>query len=131
MSHTISLYRWPCFPRALNYFLQPWVSRVLLKILAVPNKQSFWSKVMIPGVPILLIHILMCLLTVPRAPITMGIRVTLCSSRSFARPLLRRLVRVFDCFSVGKMMKNYKKVNPIMWTKYIHLSVLLSCWAIL
>ena len=49
------------------------MSRVLLKFLAVPTKQAFWSNAMIPCVPILLICILRCLLTVPRALITIGI----------------------------------------------------------
>ena len=77
MSHTISLCRWPYFPRASSQFLQPQVSRVLLKIFAVPNKQVFCINVMIPGVPILLTHIFRCLLTAPRTPITTGMTDTL------------------------------------------------------
>ena len=32
-----------------------------------------------------------------------------------------RLARLFHCCSVGEMMKDYKKVNLIMWTNYKHL----------
>ena len=39
MSHTE---RWSCFPKVKSL-----VSKVLLKILPVPNKQAFWSNTMI------------------------------------------------------------------------------------
>ena len=44
MSHTET---WSCFPKIPSYILQSFVSTVLLKILAVPNKQAFWSNTVI------------------------------------------------------------------------------------
>ena len=44
------------------------MSRVLLKIFPVPNKQAFCSKFKIPGVPILVTHIIKFLVTAPNAP---------------------------------------------------------------
>ena len=51
------------------------MSRILLKIFAVPNKQASWSKFKNPGVPILV--------TAPSAPITTGITDTLSQLRIF------------------------------------------------
>ena len=81
MSHT---YRWPYSSKhqATSY------SKVLLRILAVPNKQAFWNNAMIPGVSNLLIHILRCLLTVTRASITIGITDITLLQFQIALPLL-------------------------------------------
>ena len=59
------------------------MSRILLKIFAVPNKQACWSKFKIPGVPILVTHIIKFLVTAPSAPITTGRTDTLSQLRIF------------------------------------------------
>ena len=53
------------------------MSRILLNIFAVLNKLASWSKFKIPGVPILVTHIIKLLVTAPSAPITTGITDTL------------------------------------------------------
>ena len=74
MSHA---YRWPYSPKHQAISHSRKCLGVLLRILAVPEKQAFWSNAMILGVPSMLVHILRCLLTIQRAPITMGMTETL------------------------------------------------------
>ena len=87
------------------------MSRILLKIFAVPNKQPLWSKFKIPSVPILVTHIIKFLVTAPSAPITIGTTDTLTSSTSFVFRLLspgsgQSSLDVFPQFRYQKDMPN-------------------------
>jgi len=46
-------------------------------IFAVPNKQAFWSKFKMPGVPILVTYVIKFLVTASSAQITIGTSDTL------------------------------------------------------
>ena len=95
------------------------MSRVLLKSFDVPNKQAFWSKFKIPGVPILVTHINKFLVTAPSAPITMETTDTLIQfhmfgiSRDVGRMFLGESKEVYRHYVVLFIHGYGKLLNPL------------------